>query len=220
MKSPPVDLLTSALVRVKKDCFVFDLANMATFYSELNLGKVDHDDPLFIVLPLLLLCSFEVKEKQKPFKPEYIIPQLLMQWLIEEYHRLNTGGKPHEKRIIGIKYFTSAIDVNVSKPYFYTNFAFPVLSTLESGICPRLSDFFAIEKSISGRMLQYCGEAGGNDGTGLTIVSEQELDESVHNDIQLDKHIKVAYSSTLFGRFEDVLQGKMASGNKLFFVTK
>lgn len=46
--------------------------------------------------PLVIACMVKVAKPEDPFKPEYIIPQLLMEWLIEE-------NKP-QKGIMGIAY--------------------------------------------------------------------------------------------------------------------
>lgn len=47
------------------------------------------DDELLMILPLIMACSIKVKHVDKPFKPEYIIPQLVMN-AIKEMTEINT----------------------------------------------------------------------------------------------------------------------------------
>lgn len=39
---------------------------------------------ILLILPLILACMVKVAKPKDPFKPEYIIPQLFMEWVIEE----------------------------------------------------------------------------------------------------------------------------------------
>ena len=71
-------------------------------------------------LPLVLACMVKVAKPKDPFKPEYIIPQLLMEWVIEQ--------RDNNKNLMGIAYhsvhksndfkFTPDKSVNLAIPAF------------------------------------------------------------------------------------------------------
>ena len=54
--------------------------------------------------PLIAACSFIRKNKKDPFAAEYIIPQLLMQWVRCEIEK----GNRNNDELIGIRYFSCA----------------------------------------------------------------------------------------------------------------
>ena len=58
------------------------------FFKTNKSGRVFHDlnisavkEKYFFWYPIILACSFERKNKNDPFSSEYIVPQLIMQWL-------------------------------------------------------------------------------------------------------------------------------------------
>ncbi|QKJ32865.1 RES domain-containing protein [Mucilaginibacter mali] len=61
-------------------------------------------DPLYAVMiwPLIAACSVKVKNTLDTFKPEYIIPQLLLQWI-------------NKSKVDGILYSSTHIDLSKSK---------------------------------------------------------------------------------------------------------
>lgn len=80
-----------------------------------------------IMLPLIMACSIRVPQvkKDKPFKDEYIVPQLLTQWLINSPNRFD-----------GIAYFSNATKTRSRRNYkLYQNLVVPVKQALKSGYC-------------------------------------------------------------------------------------
>ncbi|XKK24375.1 hypothetical protein HFP65_23785 [Bacillus sp. CB62A.1] len=68
-----------------------------------------------IIWPLMAACSVRVKYIEDTFKPEYIIPQLLLQFIRQSNF------------IDGVSYFSTKIDYySVETASLYRNFAFPV----------------------------------------------------------------------------------------------
>ena len=68
--------------------------------------------------PLIAASSFIRKSKSDPFSPEYIIPQLLMQWVREQF------VKPgRNKELVGIRYFSCASRKAADLGF---NYVFPV----------------------------------------------------------------------------------------------
>lgn len=68
--------------------------------------------------PLIAACSFIRVNKKDPFAPEYIIPQLLMQWVRNEIEKSNDK----DTQLVGIRYFSCA-SVRTSDMGF--NYVFP-----------------------------------------------------------------------------------------------
>lgn len=94
--------------------------------------------------PLIAACSFIRKSKSDPFSPEYIIPQLLMQWIREQYK------KPiHHKELIGIRYFSCASRKSAELGF---NYVFPVNGKSEESLgnhyCSVLANAFSLTKPI------------------------------------------------------------------------
>ena len=85
-------------------------------YNNLNYNKVRNAYLLWY--PLIAACSFIRTNKSDPFAVEYIVPQLLMQWVRRE---INTNEIDYDK-LIGIRYFSCA-SIKASQMGF--NYVFP-----------------------------------------------------------------------------------------------
>lgn len=94
--------------------------------------------------PLIAACSFIRKSKSDPFSPEYIIPQLLMQWARERY--VSTGS---QKELVGIRYFSCASRETAEMGF---NYVFPVSGekdeTLSNDYCSVLANSFELTQPI------------------------------------------------------------------------
>jgi len=86
--------------------------------------------------PLIAACSIRVKFSESPFKPEYVVPQLVLQWL-----RTN---RPYD----GVRYFSTHIEPYINA-MAASNFAFPVQTTNDTGYCTTLSDKFHLTEPLS-----------------------------------------------------------------------
>jgi hypothetical protein len=86
--------------------------------------------------PLLAACSIKVRHPGAPFKPEYIIPQLILQWLT------------NETTIDGVRYFTTKASRYFDDPVTVANFAFPVRRTKPSGYCDHLATRFELSNPV------------------------------------------------------------------------
>lgn len=136
----------------------FEHANVAVFTNQVDCTVInlcmpmqaeDIMDSLF-TLPMILCSSLPVLHPEQDFKPEYIIPQLLMQCLV----RYN---KESGKTIDGIKY--DSIHKYDGKSFYdyhekgmasiYENYVFPVRHVYDEGHCPFLSDLFLLGYSDS-----------------------------------------------------------------------
>ena len=99
--------------------------------------------------PLIAACSFIRANKKDPFAAEYIIPQLLMQWVRSEMASFSTCNHNchdsicyNHKLLIGIRYFSCA-SARASEMGF--NYVFPTSGNqTKEAYCPILSDAFKL----------------------------------------------------------------------------
>ncbi len=122
----------------RNNCILIDIAHpneIRKVYGE-NSYHLDLLDYI-ITWPLVFACSITTEEKNNNFKPEYIIPQILLQ-----YVRRN-------ENIHGIKYFSNSINYNEQNIGEFYNIAIPVVELKEKGHCNLLKGAFYMTESIS-----------------------------------------------------------------------
>lgn len=83
--------------------------------------------------PLIATCSYIRTDKKDPFAAEYIIPQLLMQWVRNE---ICIKGNDDYDELVGIRYFSCA-SVKASDMGF--NYVFPTSGNAKSANLPYCS---------------------------------------------------------------------------------
>lgn len=111
---------------LKENTRVLQLLGLRQFMS---LGNCDTTSVLrFLVMyPLTLACSVRVKHAGGNFKPEYIMPQLLLQFAIES------------DEVKGVKYMSTLANHDNEDDY---NLIFPVKEIKSSGYCTELKKLF------------------------------------------------------------------------------
>ena len=95
--------------------------------------------------PLIAACSFIRTNKNDPFAAEYIIPQLLMQWVRNE---LDTDDKHNIDQLLGIRYFSCA-SIKASNLGF--NYVFPTSGkqkTKDLPYCSVLTKAFRLSNPV------------------------------------------------------------------------
>ncbi len=146
----------------------------------------------FMTWPLIACCSVKVKNPIAPFKSEYIIPQLLLQWV------------RNDERIGGIRYTSTHIDIHsTDSEGDFSNVALPVRTSSKKGHCPRLKKLFAITEPISWQLKQYAS------GGGLFLHNRNEYDpinEKIPR-LELIKGRAYPYSYSVLGELELFLNG-------------
>ena len=95
------------------------------------------------LFPLVIASMVPVKNSSDSYKPEYLIPQLITEWIISQ----NKGKKDPNKDIIGVL-FTSTHknkeEFNFPDDY-YDNYAIPVLKPMKSkDYCNKLAEMFKL----------------------------------------------------------------------------
>lgn len=78
-------------------------SNRQISHSLLQSNEIRSDYLLWY--PLIAACSYVRTNKGDPFAAEYIIPQLLMQWVRNE---INVNKHSNTKELVGIRYFSCA----------------------------------------------------------------------------------------------------------------
>jgi len=142
--------------------------------------------------PLIAACSVKVQHPYDPFKPEYIIPQLLLQWI-------------NKTNVAGIKYSSTHIDLSQAahEGTFY-NIVFPVLTfDKESGYCHSLTNLFKSTEILPFQLRQFIMQSD-------RLEHQESISRLVNRDIQtisLIKNTPQPYSSTIFGLVEHNLKG-------------
>lgn len=94
-----------------------------------------------ICWPLFAACSVIAKHPDSPFIPEYVIPQLLLQWV------------QSEPGFDGIRYFSTRIAQYVDDPTPAANYVFPVKQSKPAGFCDELSKKFLLTRPLSWQIL-------------------------------------------------------------------
>lgn len=110
------------------------------------LNDEEKKSAYLIWYPLIAACSFIRINKKDPFAAEYIIPQLLMQWVRSEVEKRNKNFEI--KRIIGIRYFSCASS-KASEMGF--NYVFPTsgeIKSSENPYCATLTKVFCLTKPV------------------------------------------------------------------------
>lgn len=87
--------------------------------------------------PLIAACSFIRANKSSPFSSEYIVPQLLMQWIRKQVKK---------NELMGIRYFSCA---SIRASNLGYDYVFPVNNTdYEEGYCSILRDSFSLTEPV------------------------------------------------------------------------
>jgi hypothetical protein len=120
------------------------LAPFVTRLSSGNEGQKPREENFFISYaicwPLIAASSIECLYPNEPFVPEYIIPQLIMQWFVRDASDYD-----------GIRYFSIIwVPENGIDEFINTiNYAFPVKSKDKGGYCAKLKEKFELTKPLA-----------------------------------------------------------------------
>ncbi|WP_182812686.1 hypothetical protein [Bacillus sp. ME78] len=155
--------------------YLFDLTDMKRIYSSL----CDY----IVLWPLIAACSIRVKNNKDSFKPEYIIPQLLLQII-------------RKSSFDGISYFSTKIDSYTHETgALYKNFAFPVQTQEKKGLCPILKGKFEVTNAVPWQLFQMYKDEEVSIPNPLSTQGRLEFIEGM----------PIAYTSTDFCKLEKFL---------------
>lgn len=142
--------------------------------------------------PLIAACSVKVREANDTFKPEYIIPQLLLQWI-------------NQNSLDGIRYSSTHINsaerIHEAKLY---NLVIPVKSfKLYEGYCEKLLNLFDSTEVLPMQVLSFAT-------TSNHFYGQSSVSIEVNPDIltlELVRGREEMYWGTSFGELEHALKG-------------
>lgn len=160
----------------------------------LQKGDIPKEQKLYkaFAWPLVAACSVKVKDRKAAFKPEYIIPQLLLQWI-------------NKTRLHGIKYSSTHIDQHQSthKGIFF-NVVIPVRTYhLDNGYCPELLSMFRSTQVFPMQLGQFNST---NDRLHHQATIRSDVNPAIE-EIEIIKNAPQPYSRTAFGILEHFLAG-------------
>lgn len=141
--------------------------------------------------PLLAACSYNVSKKQDVFKPEYIIPQMVLQWIIET------------PDIDGVQFKSNRLLSNSKNVGSFNNVAIPVQSNKQNGFCDILTGKIRFTEPLSWSLL---------DISSADLMSSKTLEDLSVGSIQKASYIelingeKTDYFKTKFGVMENKLK--------------
>lgn len=213
LNRPALNQFQVALIKQKKNtfCKVIDLSvHPQKLYNDMD--QEYKEDMILSYLkwwPIIAMCSIIVKNENDPFKPEYIFPQYILQYLLEE---------KMDSEIMGIRYISIKAGKVSSEQYkdnyrTYTNYVFPITSEepTAEGFCHRLCNNFAVIKNYSGKELEVLSDAIRRSGVVLKNndktpnIFASPLDGA---GIYSSNGFSVPYNKTVFDRIEIVLNNK------------
>ena len=197
---PNLDNISVALVRSRKSSKDISILDLSMLPHQIEIDAIED---YLMIWPLIALCSICAKQKDNPFKPEYIIPQLLMQWI----QRRNSEKVD---KVDGIRYFTVAFDTDedidsfnnsyLYGPHLYRNIVFPVQNIKPEGKCDYLEERFEITKNISGKALQFFRNAYAQNWNEYPEIQKPYIVVS---------NTKLEYENTLFQSIEQALKDEL-----------
>ena len=133
-----------------------------------------------ILWPLIALSSIIVKEREHPYKPEYIIPQLVLQWITTEHK--------HD----GICYFSTHVPaVAPEAPEANCNFVFPAKEIATAGRCAHLRERFCLTDPVNWQVLSAINLGQGVAGRDIPLF-----------DFEFIEGKKEQYHGTQFGSIQ------------------
>ena len=133
--------------------------------------------------PLLAACSVIVKKPGDVFKPEYIIPQLLLQWVVAT------------QKADGVAYRSNRVKISPWNVGTFSNIVLPAKRILNAGFCPELSKAIKFTPPIAAQFLDI---AGTRPSRGRISISDLQRAQF----IELFDGEKTVYSETKFGELE------------------
>ncbi len=160
MGRPPLHELQCAAFWVKDDksLKMLNFSNRPTELALLTLPGGDPAAPAFIsahivLWPLVFASSIVVKHRGGPFKPEYVIPQMVLQWVTQDHG------------FDGLVYFSTHVRaISRTNPLPVCNVVLPSKQVTPSGRCGRLCDVFKMTDPVSWQMLSAVNVGEGNFG--------------------------------------------------------
>lgn len=144
--------------------------------------------------PLIAACSIKRELRFGSFAPEFIIPQLLLQWVAQE------------GLVDGIRYFSVRTPTQGNHLRGHSNCVFPVKTTSLQGYCPELKTTFALTEPLPWESLTAFDIR-----TGRFITRK---DSNAFAPIKMNSDLELQYTQTDFFHIEQKLEAIEEQGQK------
>ena len=146
MQRPDFHTIQLSRFRYSKPAKILDFgfrpSSIAQFRAQNSSLLSDAEVTSYVICwPLIAACSVCAYLPGMPFIPEYIVPQLLLQWIRSE------------SSLDGLRYFSTKINQDRHSPWAAMNYVFPVQEQVASGYCPKLKDKFVLTSPASWSIL-------------------------------------------------------------------
>jgi hypothetical protein len=167
-----------------------DLARLFAKTNKENDKKLfDYIYSKILFFPLLAACSIKVLYENEPFKPEYILPQIVLQYV-----------RSHAEYIDGIRFFSMHSDQKDHNKRQECNYVFPVRTNCTKGICEELSKKFKMTNVLSWQTSRS-----------VKLPIDMDIKKVPDDKIKLAKGLPRDYSMTEFAELESKLHSLPAT---------
>lgn len=180
-----------------KEINTIQILRIEDLFEEIETNDIDDNFKFIFILrfliyfPLSLACSIKSKNKGS-FKIEYIIPQMLLEYVIQN------------EKIDGIKFPSTKVNYqNLEKLKAY-NYVFPIKKSKTSGFCSKLTETFILSEPTSLEMEELLDNPYIK---GTFLYSRKELQEEPEK-LTIIKNDKRQYYKTSFGKLDKILEKK------------
>jgi len=163
LKRPSFEHLFFSRICAINDTRVLDFGYQPQFLSKFCIDGTQLKDLIVAYAtfwPLIAACSIKPGQTG-PFTVEYIVPNMLMQWIAGE------------DICDGIRYFSNRMPrqyYSAEKPSFICNFAFPAKTSKIDGFCDVLRKKFKISDPLNWRISQTTDLTGTPSGNGTQKI--------------------------------------------------
>lgn len=130
--------------------FASELLNSSLSLKKDDIFRKTSEENLISYLclwPLIIACNYIKKQPDAAFNQEYIIPNILMQWISRKENSPIIGIAYRSTKITSIKHSDLAINVVIPPKATYKQMT-------NSSYCPTLSKTFTLTKPISWQLLK------------------------------------------------------------------
>jgi len=161
-----------------------------------SIEKLNGEDKIYKVLsylayfPISIASTIKVVQRNAPFKPEYIIPQMLLEYTISE------------KIIDGIRFPSTQLNYDQLNEIEAYNYIFPVKTTAKMGLCNELINMFKVTVPTSLELEELLD----NPPVPTNYVIGEP--ENPSQKISLFDNDERMYYNTSFGKIEYILKNK------------
>ncbi len=197
MHRPPINSTLVSLFKAREDYAIHN--NLQFNLVDLRIptdNRFKESENFYIsFLPVIIACTIPVDNQTDIFKPEYILPQFILEWVIED----GKSGNKIGENLLGITYTSAFYNQEFFNLDFeWDNIAIPVQTSNSSGHCSTLGNLFELTKPTC---YEYEVMQGNMHNTGFWDNGPKRLQDYTGP--------KSDYFSSTFSRLEEELETRI-----------